>query len=173
MVDIARVREKLDIDLLEKAKLEMEIAELVSKLALNKARVAKLTSKINEVEGNCYYVYIVFVNGIPKYIGKGKGDRFKHAVSGTSSVPELNRDFFNDEHIEVRLLYGNKTFNEKRALSSEKDCIGSVMHFYDIYNKSLPKEGDYDYMDCDLYEVSDFAISNKSYKFIMDDPYNE
>ena len=173
MADTTLLKEKLDNILFEKVNIESDISKLVSRLTLNKAKLNKLTSKINEANGNCYYVYIVFVNGVPKYVGKGKGDRFKHPISGASSVPELNRDFFNGEHIEVRLLYGNRTFSEKRALSAEKDCIGSIMDFYEIYNKSTPREGDYDYMDCDLYEFSEFVASNKSYKYNRDDSYGE
>ena len=97
MADTTLLKEKLDNILFEKVNIESDISKLVSRLTLNKAKLNKLTSKINEANGNCYYVYIVFVNGVPKYVGKGKGDRFKHPISGASSVPELNRDFFNGD----------------------------------------------------------------------------
>ena len=40
-----------------------------------------------------YYVYVCKVDGVPKYVGMGKGGRWKHCVSGKSSCSELNRNF--------------------------------------------------------------------------------
>lgn len=124
----------------------------------------ELKRRLNKLQGRCYYVYIVFVNGEPKYIGKGTGDRYKHAVSGASSVPNLNRDFFNDEHMEVAILYGNKNMTEKEAFQHETDVIGSLKA-YDIYNKIIPEEGCYSYMDCDFRDYSKSIICNKDYEY--------
>lgn len=149
----------------EMNKVQLEISKLSHELDEHKIKVSKLQGRLNKLRGNCYYVYIVFVDGKPKYVGKGTGDRYKHAVSGASSVPELNRDFFNDMHIEVRILYGNRTLTEEKAFRYEKDVIGSLMGIFEIYNKTLPKENEYDYMDCDFKEYSDVAVRNKDYKF--------
>lgn len=146
-------------------KIQLEISKLNRELDNHKLKVSRLEGRLNKLRGNCYYVYIVFVDGEPRYAGKGTGDRYKHAVSGASSVPELNRDFFNDLHIEVRILYGNRTLTEKKAIRYEKDVIGSLVGIFDIYNKTLPKGNEYYHMDCDFKEYSDLAIRNKDYKF--------
>lgn len=125
----------------------------------------ELKRRLNKLQGNCYYVYIVFVNGEPKYVGKGTGDRYKHAVSGASSVPELNRDFFKDCHIEVMILYGDRTMSEEKALQEEKNVIGSLHGIFEIYNKLIPEDGEWSYMDCDFRDYSKTVICNKDYKY--------
>ncbi len=149
----------------EMNRVQLEISKLNREFDEHKARVGKLEGRLNKVRGNCYYVYIVFVEGEPKYVGKGTGDRYKHAVSGASSVPELNRDFFNNLHIEVRILHGDRTLTEEKAFRYEKDVIGSLIGIFEIYNKALPKENEYDYMDCDFKEYSDVVIRNKDYRY--------
>lgn len=42
-----------------------------------------------------HYVYIGFVDGKPKYVGKGKDDRYKHLISSHSSCALAN------EHIAI------------------------------------------------------------------------
>lgn len=48
---------------------------------------------LNEGLQNIYYVYKCFVGGELKYLGMGKGERYRHCNSGKSSCSELNRDF--------------------------------------------------------------------------------
>lgn len=144
--------------------MEFKISKLKEELDIKRERVKTLKYKLNKLTGNCYYVYVVFVNGKPKYVGKGTGNRYKHAISGTSSVLELNMDLFNDEHIEVGILFGNRMLSEKEAFKYEKDVIGSLK-FYNLYNKIIPEEGEYEYMDCDFKYYTTFAIRNKDYKF--------
>jgi hypothetical protein len=81
-----------------------------------------------------YYVYIVKVDGEIKYVGKGTKERFKHAVSGTSSVPELNRDFFAGKTIEVFKAYFRES--SKDAEEIEKSYISSLVYDgFDLYNR--------------------------------------
>jgi len=37
-----------------------------------------------------YYVYLAYLDDVPRYVGFGKRDRYKHVNSGVSSVRELN-----------------------------------------------------------------------------------
>lgn len=48
-----------------------------------------------------YYVYECRVDGILRYVGMGKGSRYKHCNSGKSSCSELNRDFHEGKEIVV------------------------------------------------------------------------
>jgi hypothetical protein len=41
-----------------------------------------------------YYNYISFYRGIPVYIGKGKGERLSHTVSGRSENNSINEFYF-------------------------------------------------------------------------------
>lgn len=162
MADTIQIlKDKLDLALGEENRINRDIKQLKSDLKAGKENIQKLKAKINKAEGNCYYVYIVFVNGVPKYVGKGQGNRFKHPVSGVSSVQELNRDFFKGHDIEVRLLFGSRNMSENQALLYERNCIGTISSLYDIYNRVLPKEDEYEHMDCDFYELTEFIINNK------------
>lgn len=167
MKDVEELKENIAKQTKEISDISVEISKLKSKLRYHEEILDKLNNKLDKLEGRCYYVYIVFVNGEPAYVGKGKGDRYKHAVSGASSVPELNKDFFNDAHIEVRILYGCTKLTEQEAIQEEKNVIGSLAELscYSIYNKTLPKEKDYNFMDCDFWDYSNFAIRNKNYEF--------
>lgn len=95
-----------------------------------------------------YYVYIVTVDGEIRYVGKGSKDRYKHAVSGASSVPQLNKDFFEGKEIVVYKFCYRETSEE--AELAEREYISSLLYDgYDLYNKkvtSLPYLGD-GYMD--------------------------
>ena len=108
--------------------------------------------KLLEAEGE-FYVYVVYVDGFPRYVGKGKKDRYKHAVSGSSSCPELNRDFFQGKYIEV--LFVERYMTEKKALAKELDWIGQISSCYDegtadVYNKNVPVKFNY-YDECMEY----------------------
>lgn len=147
--------EKKEID-----KLQSEIKRMKKELKEHEEKVLKFEKRLNKIQGNCYYVYIVFVNGIPRYVGKGTGDRYKHAISGASSVPELNKDFFNTANIEVRILYGNTTFTEDEAFKYEKDVIGSLKDIFKLYNKVTPKNTEYNFIDCDFRDYSDLIAKS-------------
>ena len=148
---------KKEIDKLLKEKKDVE-----SKLKYYNTRLNSLIDRINEANGTCYYVYIVFVDGEPKYAGKGKGERYKHAVSGTSSVPELNRDFFNNKEIEVGIFFNDRKMTEERAIECERDVIGSLNCYYELYNKIVPKK--YSYLDGNLKQFCTMVINTSKVK---------
>jgi hypothetical protein len=142
----------------ERNKVLLQIDALKKSEVLIKRRIDIAIAKIDRLENNCYYVYIVFVDGVPKYVGKGTGDRYKHAVSGSSSVKELNKDFFDGKYIEVRIVFGQRNMTEKCALQVEQDVILTLKE-HGLYNKRvLP---DANCLNTDMFENSEFAISNK------------
>ena len=72
---------------------------------------------------NKYYVYAWYVEEELVYIGKGKGDRWKHGNSGTSSCFGLNELFFSDKRdlLNHKILECNLT--EKDAYRIETELI--------------------------------------------------
>lgn len=81
-----------------------------------------------------YYVYGAYVDGVLKYVGKGKKDRYKHCTSGASTCAELNRDLFLGKEIIVKFLAKNLTNQE--SISLESDMINNSTTT--LYNKSIP-----------------------------------
>lgn len=68
-----------------------------------------------------YYVYVVFVDGKLKYIGKGKDKRYLHGISGTSRVFGLNEAYFQGKLMEVGIL--KDKMGEQEALLLETQLI--------------------------------------------------
>lgn len=102
--------------------------------------------RILDTQGLEYYVYVVFVDAIPMYVGKGKKDRYKHAVSGCSSCMDLNKDYFTGKYIEV--MFAETGLSEQSALNLEADWIFQINSesFHNqqrIYNKQIPVKADY------------------------------
>ncbi len=58
-----------------------------------------------------YYVYEVLVDGVVRYIGMGRGNRYLHAVSGKSSCVELNEDYFDNKIIAISKAITDVTEN--------------------------------------------------------------
>lgn len=113
----------------------------------------KLFIKKVELEGRNYYTYIVLVAGKPKYVGKGKGDRWKHAISGASNVAMLNKDFFDGKHIEVRRYC--EYLSEEQALTAENDFIYTLKSDgVEIYNKTSGSNGSY--LDAVIVTITSF-----------------
>lgn len=82
------------------------------------------------------YVYCVKVDGKNKYIGKGKGNRYKHPTSGKSSCAELNRDFYAGKDISVVLVENNVPDCQIDKL--EKQWILTLIELgNELYNKRL------------------------------------
>ncbi len=88
---------------------------------------------------NEYYVYACVVDNQIKYIGMGKGDRYKHCMSGTSSCPELNRDFFSGKEMSVEII--KHSMSRTEAAYAEAECI-SNLPFEQLYNKQRGKRKD-------------------------------
>ena len=68
-----------------------------------------------------HYVYLVYIDRVLKYIGKGFGSRYQHSLSGTSHVFGLNKAYFQGNTIEV-MLYAD-AMSEKNALNLESSLI--------------------------------------------------
>ena len=73
----------------------------MTKKRLTKQEIEEMCSPLRPEYQEVYYVYQAFVDGELKYIGKGKGKRMDHCLSGASSCAELNRDFHAGKNIEV------------------------------------------------------------------------
>jgi hypothetical protein len=80
-----------------------------------------------------YYVYVCKVDGVVKYIGMGKKDRYKHCTSGVSSCPELNRDFFAGKVMDVEIV--KKGLSEEDAKTLEADMIRNDID--NLYNRVI------------------------------------
>lgn len=85
-----------------------------------------------EIKGT-HYVYECYVDGELKYIGMGKGGRYKHCTSGTSSCSELNRDFHEGRQMEVKIVH--KGLTEMKAKEIEASLIRD--NFDSLYNKVI------------------------------------
>lgn len=81
-----------------------------------------------------YYVYGCFIENILKYVGMGKGNRYKHCTSGKSSCSELNRDFHAGKNLVVEFFA--KNISRVEALHLEAKLISENKE--SLYNK---KEG--------------------------------
>lgn len=73
---------------------------------------------LNPVDG-MYYVYTAEYDGEIVYVGKGKGDRYKHTYSGISSSRYLNMLYFSGERVAVAIHKDNLTSEDAYALEQE------------------------------------------------------
>lgn len=80
---------------------------------------------------NLFYVYECRVDGVIRYIGMGKGSRYKHCTSGSSSCAELNRDFHAGKEITVEKVA--QKLNKADATMLEWELINANTG---LYNKS-------------------------------------
>lgn len=63
-----------------------------------------------------FYVYGCYVDGVLKYVGKGKGIRYTHCTSGASTCTHLNRDFFAGRDMQVKKLKEGMTDEDAKEL---------------------------------------------------------
>lgn len=70
-----------------------------------------------------YYVYACLVKGILVYVGKGKGNRYLHCTSGTSSCKELNRDLFRYGIHNFKVIKVVEGLTEQDAFDMEKAVL--------------------------------------------------
>ncbi len=134
----------------------------------SKERDQRFISYVLNTLNNClyipkdYYVYIVFVDKNIRYIGKGKGTRFCHAVSGTSHVYDLNRDYFENAAIEIFCYAEGLT--EINALNLESGLI-SVYSRNGLYNTKGVKET-YVMSACNLEEDELYSKLQDDHKLL-------
>lgn len=79
-----------------------------------------------------YYVYGVYFNETLVYVGKGKGNRYKHCTSGKSHCHELNNHILNKDNLIVRFIQLGLT--EKSALELEYKLL---IENHGLYNKDV------------------------------------
>lgn len=84
-----------------------------------------------------HYVYLVRVNGSIKYVGKGSGDRWRHSTSGASSVPYLNRDYWQGSSMEVYIVTDLHIKTSTDAHQLEREIITTLKNDgVELYNKT-------------------------------------
>lgn len=94
----------------------------------------KMQTPVSPEHQKIYYVYTCHVDGVLRYIGMGKGIRYKHCTSGKSSCSELNRDFHEGKDVVVTKVAEKLTQSEAHAI--ETDMIWEEKD-NGIYNKQL------------------------------------
>lgn len=70
-----------------------------------------------------YYVYTWYYKGVPVYVGKGKGGRWRHGCSGCSHVKGLNEIYFKGDRGELRCKFEVKGVSSSVALTIESKLI--------------------------------------------------
>ena len=79
-----------------------------------------------------FYVYVAYgVNNEVLYVGKGKGERYKHCLNGASNCREINQYYFQngcDGSIKVEIL--NYFNSDEEALSFEKEKIFEMLPLF-------------------------------------------
>ena len=68
---------------------------------------------------NICYVYQVTIDGVLSYVGKGSGNRYLHATSGTSNNYELNKAHFSGKIIRSEILQGGLSDYQARKLEKK------------------------------------------------------
>lgn len=94
-----------------------------------------------------FYVYECRVDGVLRYVGMGKGNRYKHCMSGKSSCSELNRDFH--EGKEITVIKVKEKMTKFDALMHEFELIMNNEGLYNIKK------------DISFGQVPDFTRNNK------------
>lgn len=83
-----------------------------------------------------YYVYVCKLDSIPVYVGKGKGQRYLHCISGMSGNSSLNKAYFECGEERMSVIKVLEDLTEKQALEKEKTLIDSFTSLgYKLYNK--------------------------------------
>lgn len=83
-----------------------------------------------------YYVYVCKLDDVPVYVGKGKGQRYLHCISGMSANSSLNKAYFDYGVERMSVTKVLEDLTEKQALEKEKVLIESFNSLgYSLYNR--------------------------------------
>jgi len=102
---------------------------------------------------NNYYVYVCYVDDIVRYVGKGKGNRYKHCVSGKSTCAELNKALFTGSELSVERVFMG--LSEEQAFAWEQEVIDGI-GLDNLYNKNNSKSADISLRTRSLNCIADF-----------------
>lgn len=84
-----------------------------------------------------HYVYIAYVDGVPKYVGRGTGKRYLHCCSGKSSCYWLNRDVFIGKTITTEFVHDDLSWAEAKKLEAQTISELGIQNLYNISAPSL------------------------------------
>lgn len=116
-----------------------------------------------------YYVYCLKYGSLVLYVGKGKGKRLDHVLSGRSHSPLINRFFFSDKNEDITkvekvyedltqresLNLETKMINKHKPLFNIMGC--SIDHFrkesLELFFSSLSKDNDHEVIVDDPTEI--------------------
>jgi hypothetical protein len=118
---------------------EISAGRFLSYIAHNERFGSKVLKDDPSIFG-AHYLYLVKVDSVPAYLGRGRKNRYLHPISGRSTVVELNKHLFDGKHITVHRALFTDDVNEIKEL--ENLFINSLYKdFPDILNKRFRKVG--------------------------------
>lgn len=160
--------------------LEIQVKEKAHKIILTKYNheVSKIKLSIEKLRRQLYidnkehyYVYVCLVNGEPKYVGMGSGERYKHCQSGVSSCKELNKDFFEFGADNMLTVKVESQLSRERAQYLENSLIAHLIEDFSesLYNKKVDMQGD---LDSDGYHMRFWmCIAIEDAKYVGGKPF--
>lgn len=121
---------KISKDFMDPSKRKIERP---SRLTTEEEKI-KMKTPVSPEHQKIYYVYVCHVDGVLRYIGMGKGNRYTHCTSGKSSCSQLNKDFHAGKELVVTKVAEKLTHQEAQGI--ETDMIWEEKD-NGIYNKQL------------------------------------
>lgn len=85
------------------------------------------SKSINNYKPKCCYVYFGLIDGIPAYVGKGSGDRYKHLLSANSQIESVHQRKSEGAVFDVYILCD--WLSHQEALTLEKSAIRGLQPF--------------------------------------------
>lgn len=87
-----------------------------------------------------YYVYTWYYKGVPVYVGKGKGSRWRHGKSGCSHVRGLNEIYFKGDRSKLICKFETKSVTNDVAISIENKLISAYKTPFNFENNENGKK---------------------------------